>query len=435
MKNSDDFNKNLQDAFIEQARKILNLNLYTKAILSTLPVAVIATDKRAIVKSMNVFAEKMFEIKSAHASGKELSSILGVNTELIEDINNALNNRKEHHLGSRKIVLEEKKEIVVNIYVKPLLDDEKKVCGFIVSMEDKTYINFLMNAFQRYVPPSVSELIARDPDMLKLGGEEKNLTVLFSDLIGFTTISEQMAPDQIIDFLSEYFDEMTRIIFEYEGTLKEYVADELMGIFGAPIPQPDHCERACLAALNMQKRLSELRKIWPQQGKPVLRARIGINTGSMLVGNLGSSYRFSYGVIGDQVNLASRLEGLSSIYGTKILINETTAEKVKHHFHLREIDTVRVKGRKGVVNVYELIDEKSVVLNDSQKKTRDFYHMGLKLYRKQKWEKAIDQLKTAMECDPEDMPSQLIIERCLHYMKSPPPDSWNSVYEPKIKTL
>jgi len=435
MNNGEEFNKSLQNAFIEQTRKILNLNLYTKAILSTLPVAIIATDRKGMINFMNTFAEGLFEIKSAALRGKALTTILETNEEVVNSINDALNDQKEYHLGSNTLNLKKKKEIVVNIYIKPLFDEERLFCGLVASIEDKTYINYLMNAFQRYVPPSVSEIIARDPQKLKLGGEEKELTVLFSDLIGFTTISEQMAPDQIVRFLSDYFDEMTQIIFEYEGTLKEYVADELMGIFGAPIPQSNHAERACFAAIKMQKKLSELRRSWSEQGRPILRARIGINTGHMLVGNLGSKYRFSYGVVGDQVNLASRLEGLSSIYGTKILISETTADKINNQFHLREIDTVRVKGRKGVVNVYELIDEISVELTDSQKRTFVEYHMGLGLYRQQRWKEAIHHLTLALECTSLDRPSQIIMDRCRHYLKKDPPDNWESVFEPAIKTL
>jgi PAS domain S-box-containing protein len=435
MKSGEAFNRNLQNAFIDQTRKILNLNLYTKAILSTLPVAIIATDKDGRINFMNSFAEGLFEINSANVRGKRLISILETNQAVIKTINDALNDQKEYHLGSNNLKLKNKKEIVVNLYIKPLFDEERQFCGLVASIEDKTYINYLMNAFQRYVPASVSEIIARDPGKLKLGGEEKELTVLFSDLIGFTTISEQMAPDQIVRFLSDYFDEMTQIIFEYQGTLKEYVADELMGIFGAPIHQADHAARACFVAVKMQKKLSELRRSWSKQGRPILRARIGINTGQMLVGNLGSKHRFSYGVVGDQVNLASRLEGLSSIYGTKILISGATADKTNNQFHLREIDTVRVKGRKGVVNVYELIDEISVSLNDNQKRTFDSYHLGLELYRQQKWKEAIDHLNLALEYTPLDMPSRIIMDRCCYYLKTAPSNDWEGVFEPAIKTL
>jgi adenylate cyclase len=169
----------------------------------------------------------------------------------------------------------------------------------------------LRNAFGQYVSPVVVAEIIKDPSRLQLGGVEKNLTVLFSDLEGFTSYSERYTPQQMIELLSEYYAYMTEAVFACGGTLKEYVGDELMAIFGAPVEQQDHATRACHAALEMRARRRSLSNEWAERGRPSLRARTGINSGRMLVGNLGSKYRFSYGVLGDNVNLGSRLEGLN----------------------------------------------------------------------------------------------------------------------------
>jgi adenylate cyclase len=195
----------------------------------------------------------------------------------------------------------------------------------------------------------------KDPGRLKLGGEEKILTVVFSDLQGFTATSERYAPSEMIEILNEYYTRMTEQIFVYEGMLKEYVGDELMAIFGAPIEQLDHAERACAAALAMQEQRKALSEEWAQAGRPPLIARTGVNSGLMLVGNLGSRYRFAYGALGDHVNLASRLEGLNKVYKTQIIIGENTAQMVEKSFVLRELDTVQVVGREQAVRIYELL--------------------------------------------------------------------------------
>ena len=178
----------------------------------------------------------------------------------------------------------------------------------------------IKETFRQYVPPLVVEALLKQPGRLKLGGEEKVLTVLFSDLEGFTSYSERYPPSDMIDMLSTYFGKMSEQVFANWGTLKEYVGDELMAIFGAPLEQADHAARACRTALAMRDARHALGAEWAKTGRPRLRARTGINSGLMLVGNLGSRYRFAYGVLGDQVNLASRLEGLNRTYGTEILI-------------------------------------------------------------------------------------------------------------------
>jgi adenylate cyclase len=209
--------------------------------------------------------------------------------------------------------------------------------------------------FGQYVAPAVVEELLRDPGRLALGGEEKVLTVLFSDLEGFTSQCERRAPREMVGILGDYYERMTEEVFAQGGTLKEYVGDELMAFFGAPVEQPDHAARACAAALAMRERRLALSAEWAAMGRPPLRARTGINSGPMLVGNLGSRYRFAYGVLGDQVNLGSRLEGLNRVYGTDILVGEGTARLVQPSFVLRELDLVRAKGKEQAVRVYELL--------------------------------------------------------------------------------
>jgi PAS domain S-box-containing protein len=423
------FYKNLQDVVIEQAQKALNYDLYIKALLSTLPVAVIATEKDGLIRTVNKAAEEILGIKAKQIRGRELSDVFRSNPELIDKTRQTLQEGSQFHMGTENLSLSANKQVVVNIYIQPIWDEGKDICGLLLTIEDQTYVNFLQDAFKRYVPPSVSEIIAKDPQQLKLGGEERNLTVLFSDLVGFTTICEKSTPKEIVTLLSEYFGEMTSLIFDNEGTLKEYVGDELMAIFGAPVYHSDHARRACKSAVAMSRRLKEVREIWNNLNRPELRARIGINTGSMLVGNLGSKYRFSYGVVGDQVNLASRLEGLSNTYGTEILIGENTAKEIGDDFHIRKIDLVRVKGRNQPVAIFELIDEANNPLSDATRKLIDNYSKGLSSYKDRKWGEALKNFQIIKDDIPEDGPTEIMIERCRLYRENPPPDNWDGVFE------
>jgi adenylate cyclase len=287
----------------------------------------------------------------------------------------------------------------------------------------------IKEAFTHYVAPVVIEEMLKDPARLKLGGEEKVLTVLFSDLKGFTSASERYAPHQMIELLSEYYARMTEQIFAYQGMLKEYVGDELMAIFGAPIEQPDHAERACAAALAMREHRKALSEEWAKMGRPPLIARTGINSGLMLVGNLGSKYRFAYGVLGDHVNLGSRLEGLNKTYGTQILIGENTAQMVEKSFLLREIDMVQVVGREQAVRIYELLAKAGTSLPPEQEQTFSSYAAGLEAYRERRWDEALGLFTESLTLWPGDGPSRTMVDRCQIYQKAPPPEEWDGVFE------
>jgi adenylate cyclase len=291
----------------------------------------------------------------------------------------------------------------------------------------------IKGAFRHYVAPLVIEEMLKDPDSLKLGGEEKVLTVLFSDLAGFTGYSEKYAPHQMISFLSEYFEKMSEQIFAHWGTLKEYVGDELMAIFGAPLEQADHAERACATALAMRARLQAMRDEWSKIGRPLLTARTGINSGPMLVGNLGSRYRFAYGALGDHVNLGSRLEGLNKFYQTDILIGENTARLVEQSFRLREIDSVRVVGRQECVVVYELLDTIDAPLPKARQEVISAYAAGYQAYCDQHWDEALGLFVRALETDSGDGPSLTMAERCRRYKAEPPPEDWDCVFDPESK--
>lgn len=429
----DSFYDSLQDTLIEQASKLLNLDSYTNALLSTIPVALLATNLEGIIHSANHAAEDILGLSRKDLEGSSISTVFASNPEIIVEINKSIQSGKPFHMGSRTIVQSHNRKVVGNFFLQPFKDEENRIIGLLITIEDQTYVHFLQDAFKRYVPPSVSEMIAQNPQSLKLGGEEKVLTVLFCDIIGFTTYSERYNPHEMVTILSDYFSEMTDQVFSFEGTLKEYVGDELMAIFGAPIDQSNHAERACSAALKMQQRLKTLREVWQKRGRPPLKSRIGINTGPMLVGNIGSNHRFSYGVVGDNVNLASRLEGLNNMYGTRMLIGEATRESVRDKFWLKEIDQVIVKGKKNPVNVYELIDHIDHKLDDAHQESLFHYAQGLSAYRNCEWKAAAAHFKAAHNLWPEDHAAQVMEKRCKHYTQTPPPQNWDGVFTMQTK--
>jgi adenylate cyclase len=214
---------------------------------------------------------------------------------------------------------------------------------------------YLKVAFQHYVPPAVVEDLVSDAGALRLGGEKRELTVLFSDIRGFTTLSEGMQPEELVKLMNEYFTVMTDCVFARRGSLDKYIGDAIMALYGAPVVESDHPALACRSALDMMRALDQLQKKWQSAGLPKIGIGVGINTGSVVVGNMGSATRFNYTVVGDAVNLASRIESLNKNYGTSILISEYTYERVKGEFpDVREVDSVKVRGREQPVRLYEL---------------------------------------------------------------------------------
>jgi len=284
-------------------------------------------------------------------------------------------------------------------------------------------------AFQHYVSPDVIEQMLEHPEQARLGGQEKVLTVLFSDLAGFTSYSERYPPSEIIGILSEYFDSMTEQVFAYRGTLTAYVGDELMAIFGAPVEEKDHAKLACASALAMRDARYVLAEEFEKIGRPPLRARIGINSGLMLVGNYGSKYRFNYSVLGDQVNLASRLEQLGKTYGIETMIGEGTVDLIGNDFLLRELDRVQVKGRKQALRIFELLGVAGTALPPEQAQMLTLYASALEAYRSRRWDEAEALFGQCLALWPAEGPSKLMAERCRAMRDAPPPEDWDGSFE------
>jgi len=286
----------------------------------------------------------------------------------------------------------------------------------------------IRNMFARYAPPAYVDELVKDPTKLELGGVEKEISILFSDIEGFTAISEKMAPTQLIELLNEYLGAMTQIIFKEGGTLDKYIGDAIVAVFGAPLPQNEHALHACYAALEMQRTLAIYRDKWSQRGLPPIKNRIGLNTGKVVFGNIGSEIRYDYTAIGDHMNLSSRLEGANKEYGTYCMISEFMYEQVRERVVVRDLDVLVVKGKTKGVRVYELIGKANEPLPEDQRKLIENYQEGIKNYRDRKWNEAIQKFEQALTHNHTDEPSKMYIRRCKAFMENPPGDDWDGSF-------
>jgi adenylate cyclase len=290
---------------------------------------------------------------------------------------------------------------------------------------------FVLKALSQYLSPDVAAEISRNPDSLKLGGERREMTVLFSDIQGFTDLSESMPSEKLSRVLNYYLGEMSGLILTHNGTLDKYIGDAIMSFWNAPLLQENHAELACRAALAMRDREAKIQPELAAYGAKGMLTRIGINTGPMVVGNMGSPQKFNYSVLGDSVNLGSRLEGANKFYGSRILISETTAHLVKDKFVLRQLDVLRVKGKQQPLAAYELIAEGTPNADIAARIAG--YEQAFSLYQAMKWDQADALLKPLHERFPEDHPITALIKRVEKLRHDPPVENWDGVYVAKDK--
>jgi adenylate cyclase len=292
----------------------------------------------------------------------------------------------------------------------------------------------LRSTFQHYLDASVMEQVLDHPEKLKLGGERKELTVLFSDIRGFTTLSERMTPEQLVGFINEYLTPMTDIVFVNGGTLDKSIGDAIMAFWGAPVEQPDHARRACRAALGFVEKLDELRVRWRKAGLPDVDIGVGINSGPMNVGHMGTARRFNYTVMGDAVNLASRLEGLNKVYDTRVLISADTYAQVRGLVTSRRLGVVRVMGKQAVTDIYELRAMGAPTGPDAQ--AVEAFEAGVASFISGDFGAAEAHFRQVLTLWPEDSPSMRYLEELeeLNVLRlNRPGPEWDGVFTATTK--
>ena len=294
--------------------------------------------------------------------------------------------------------------------------------------------NEIKSAFNKYLNPTLVEEIADHPELLNLGGAKREITVIFTDIAHFTTISESLKPESLVALLNEYFEAMSEVIMSEGGTVDKFEGDAIMAFFGAPLENGNHALQACNTALKMRVKLAELLEKWkndpPLPGgekKPTFDFRCGVSSGEVIVGNMGSNQHLEYTVMGDVVNLGSRLEGANKKYDTKIMISEITYIKIKDNFECRELDTIKVVGKNEPSKVYELLNYKGQLVEQAMNLLK-LYTEGLALYHQRNFAEALAKFDSLLRQYPDDGPSKLYRQRCEVLRDFPPPANWDGVY-------
>jgi adenylate cyclase len=294
--------------------------------------------------------------------------------------------------------------------------------GYFVESRTKRQLTGL---FGQYVPPELVEEMSRDPENYSMAGRKAELTVLFSDIRGFTTISEGLEPNELATLMNQYLGAMTLVVRKHRGTLDKYIGDAIMAFWGAPVDDPEHAKNAVRTGLEMHVALHELNKDLVARGWPELKIGVGVNTGPMTVGDMGSPVRQSYTVMGDAVNLGSRLEGITKQYGVGFIVGESTRELLKKEFVFRELDRVRVKGKEDPVGIYEPVGEEGAVAADDLDEIK-LWNQVLRAYRAQDWDKAEVTLMNLQRIKPRYL-YDLYVKRVEHLRKEPPGENWDGV--------
>jgi len=323
----------------------------------------------------------------------------------------------------------QKLERSTNLTVNPLTNPEGGVRGGLVVLEDISQEKRMKTTMSRYLTPHVAEQVMALGEDALMVGERKEVTILFSDIRGYTTLTENLGAAEVVLLLNQYFETMVEAVFNYEGTLDKFIGDALMAVFGAPLPLTEnHAWRAVQSALDMRHRLEEFNRRRIIQAQPQIHIGIGISSGDVVSGNIGSRKRMDYTVIGDSVNLSSRLEAVTKDYGCDIILSEFTYQLCSDRIWVRQLDKIRVKGKHQAVNIYELIGDRTTPLDVNTQEFLFHYHTGRSAYLSRNFSQAIACFEAAKCIQPQDQAVDIHLERARNYQQAPPPESWDGIW-------
>jgi adenylate cyclase len=415
---------------IENAKlfdEVLNMKNYNESVLESLKNGVITLGAKNIIEKCNSSA--------LHILNTDIDSIIGISAKdyfseenrwLLNSIQNVFETEKTDITMDTELVLADKSKVSVNMSIVPLLNTKKELIGTMLVIEDITGEKRLKGTLARYMTKEVAEKLM-DSETL-LGGQVQKATILFSDIRSFTTISEKIGAQETVSMLNEYFTIMVDIIFKHSGILDKYIGDAIMSVFGTPFTTGEDADRAVMVAVDMLTALVDFNSIRIKEGKEKINIGIGINTGDIVVGNIGSLKRMDYTVIGDGVNIASRLEGANKHYGTNILLSEFTAKELKYEYIMREVDLIQVKGKYKPVSIYEVLDYHNDTSFPNLEKVLKMYNEGLSHYKDMNWREGIKSFEKAFMLNPYDRLLDVYINRCQYFIENPPEDNWNGVW-------
>ncbi|WP_416670864.1 GAF domain-containing protein [Egbenema bharatensis] len=321
----------------------------------------------------------------------------------------------------------------INLTVSPLTNPEGSVRGGLVVLEDISQEKRMKATMYRYMTPEVAERVMALGDDALMVGERKEVTILFSDIRSYTSLTEKMNAADVVALLNNYFETMVEAVFNFDGTLDKFIGDALMAVFGAPLPLENHAWMAVQSALDMRQRLAAFNQKRETIGLPPIRFGVGISSGEVVSGNIGSQKRMDYTVIGDGVDISSRLEGATKEYGCDIILSEFTYQFCQEKVWVRELDCVRVKGKTKPIRIYELIDDRNRGLDRPLQEFIQLYQAGREAYNQRNFKAAVQYFGQAQRLKPDDRATALLLHRASHYLQESPPASWDGVYAVQSK--
>ena len=416
--------------------QVLDEKAYTESILSSLSDGVVSLDKGLRVEKFNAAAARLFawEEGAAAVKGRTLRELLpGEENDFEVDlVERVASSGKPDAADDTDLRLPDGRLLTVNLNAAPLESAKGEKLGSLFVVEDITSEKRVRGTMARYLPKKVIDQLL-EGDRAALGGTAQTVTSLFSDIRSFTTISEELGPRATVTMLNEYFTEMIEVLDRHNGVLDKFIGDAVMAIFGVPFSGEGDADNALAAANEMISSLGRLNEVRRARGQPAIAIGVGLNTGEAVAGNIGSPKRMSYTVIGDSVNLASRLEGATKQYGGSILLSQFTEAALKDKRWLRELDVIRVKGKTQPVAIYESYAWRTDRDSDALRAAHARSAHGLTAYRAGRWAEARDDFESVLELLPEDRLAAIYLERLEALQHAPPPRDWDGVFTMKSK--
>ncbi len=404
--------------------KVIEVKNFNENILQNLSNGVITLDRSQLITKTNPAAQRILRMPDEDLIGRPVSEIFtGRNDWVTESIAKVI---ADSNLGvwlDKAIHFGRHEWVSVNVTIVPLTNVDQTTIGYMLILEDITREKRIKSTMVRFMSDKVVDRLLEADEAL-LGGTSQEVTILFSDIREFTNLSEKLGAREMVSVLNDYFAGMVDVIFDHDGTLDKFIGDAIMAVFGAPFVSADDTDNAVTTAIEMLIQLERFNRDRAVEEKPSLDIGIGIDTGLVIAGTIGSPKRMDYTVIGDHVNVAARIESANKYYGTKILISENTLGHLRKKYRLREIDRVLVEGRDVPVTLFEILDFHSDESFPNMDAVLVAFEAGLQHYRLREWDKGAPCFAEALKGNPRDRPTQIFLDRCWTYLARPPGDSW-----------
>ncbi len=415
---------------IENAKlfnEVLNANNYSESILRSLSNGVISVNNMRRIEKANTVALRILGAEESQVIGKYADIFFtGENHWVVDSLRRVIARNDSDIFYDTELTTMQGRKASINMSVVPLRDVYDQPMGGLMIIEDLSVEKRLKGTLARYMTKEIADQLM-DSDA-QLGGQMRELSILFSDIRNFTTISERLGPQETVVMLNEYFSTMVDTLFHHGGILDKFIGDAMLAVFGAPFSTGEDADRSVATAVDMMKALKQFNARRMLKNQETVSIGIGIATDNVLVGNIGSMKRMDYTVIGDGVNLASRLEGATKFYHSDILISEKTYEQLKYRYHVREVDLIRVKGKLQPVRVMEILDHHDRQSFPHLEEIIGLSHRAIDFYRQQRWHEAIADFESVIRLRRHDELARLYVGRCNHFISNPPGDKWDGVW-------